>query len=77
VRLTEDIVAAYEAGLKADDVSVRVRSADALMNRVFGKPKETVESVEVPADLQAIRNMSPDEIAVLWAQVKPDIKLSD
>jgi hypothetical protein len=33
---------------------------------VLGKPKETVETAEVPADLQRIREMSPDEIAALW-----------
>jgi hypothetical protein len=35
-------------------------------SRVLGRPKETVEQVEVPADLQRIREMSPDEIAKLW-----------
>lgn len=36
------------------------------------RPKETVETVNVPEDLQRIRDMSPDEIAQLWLQVKDE-----
>ena len=69
-RLQDEIVAAYEAGLKSEDPTIRVRSADALLNRVFGKPKETIETVEVPEDLQRLQEMSPDEIAELWARLQ-------
>jgi len=65
------ILAAYEAGLDANDPVVRVRSADVLMSRVFGRPKETVEQVKppVPAEIQAVRDMSAEEREELWRRL--------
>ena len=48
------------------DEATALRAIEALNSRVLGRPKETVEQVEVPAELKAIREMSPDEIAALW-----------
>ena len=69
--LADKILAAYEAGLDADDPVVRVRSADVLMSRVFGRPKETIEQVKppVPAELQAVRDMSAEEREELWRRL--------
>jgi hypothetical protein len=41
---------------------------------VLGKPKEHVEQVEVPADLQAIRDMSEEELTVLWRQYSAELR---
>lgn len=69
-RLAPKILAAFEAGLDDPDTSVRVRSAEQLLSRVYGKPKETIETVtEAPAELKAVREMSREEREELWRRL--------
>jgi hypothetical protein len=39
----------------------------------MGKPKEHVETVEVPEDLQRIREMSEAELTKLWHQLSAEL----
>ena len=36
---------------------------------MLGKPKETLQTVEVPAELQAVRDMSAEEREELWRRL--------
>lgn len=44
--------------------TTRLRS-ERLINSTLGRPKETVETVDVPADLQLISEMSTEELNAL------------
>lgn len=59
--------------LHADTASERTRANEALMSRVFGKPKETVERLEKPLALQAVEEMTDEELAEAWAQLDADL----
>ena len=52
------------------DDSEALRAIEQLTSRVLGKPKETQETVELPAEVQAIRDMTPEERWSLWRQLR-------
>jgi hypothetical protein len=57
-RRSQEIVAAYlKAGIEDGDW----RALDALISRVHGKPKETVETVQVSRTEQAIEAETPEQ----------------
>lgn len=37
---------------------------------MLGKPKEQVETVEIPPEVQAIRDMTPQQRLDLWRQLR-------
>ncbi len=65
---------AYAAAIRGDDGALdRVRAAEMLLSRVWGKPKETtVVEVELPEDFQALRQMSVRDLAQLYRQLDGD-----
>jgi hypothetical protein len=69
---------AYGRGLESDDPSIAVRSAEALLSRVYGKPKETiVDNREVPADFQAVRDMTSEQREKLYVRLMERQKQDD
>lgn len=72
--LQDELAEAFRAGLAGKDGAVdRVRVAEMLLSRVHGKPKETMQvEVEMPEDLTLLRQMSWQELAVLYRRVAPD-----
>lgn len=70
--LHEAIVAAYRTALVSGEAGERLRAAEALLSRVYGKPKETVETVqrERPKELQEIADMTPEERDALWRELE-------
>jgi hypothetical protein len=51
---------------------VKLRAAESLLSRILGKPKETVQTQQVPEDLKAIREMSREERDDLYARLMAD-----
>jgi len=71
--LIDSILSAYERGIKSDDPAVAVRAADSLLNRVLGKPKETIEQVsERPDELRKLAELTVEERDALWRQLTAD-----
>lgn len=67
--LHASILDAYKRGLESPDAAVAVRSADALLSRVYGKPKETVETHTVPDDFRKVREMSTEQREELYQRL--------
>ena len=65
----EEILAAYDAGLRSDDARVRVQSAEALLTRVFGRPTERIET-EHKAPLGRLTNLTETELRKLRAELE-------
>lgn len=65
----DDILAAYGRGLTDPDAAVAVRSAEAILSRVYGKPKELIETLERPAELAAVAEMTREERDSLWRRL--------
>ncbi len=61
----ETLIKAYLKGARDGDW----RAADALITRVHGKPKETVEHRELPTDPAKLLSMSSEELDALEAQL--------
>lgn len=72
--LQGEIREAYGAAIRGEDGALdRVRAAEMLLSRVWGKPKETtVHEVELPEDFQTLRSMSIEDLATLYRQLGGD-----
>jgi len=66
LRNAHDYAARLDAIIRNGEDADALRALEALNSRVLGKPKETVQQVEVPAELQAVRDMSREEREELW-----------
>jgi len=80
----DDILDAYGRGLRDPDAAVAVRSAEALLSRVHGKPKETIEQqILDPLDAYKLKldaylsTLSADELSVLLRRMENGDDMSD
>jgi hypothetical protein len=62
-------VQAFKRALQSEDHALALMAAEALMASVLGEPKETVEQPEMPADIQAIRDMDSEEREDLYRRL--------
>jgi hypothetical protein len=58
---TDEVVAAYLAGIRSDDPNRAYRAADAWISRMHGRPKESVDNVAVPHDGLDVAAMTIEE----------------
>lgn len=70
--LYEDIVAAYRDALRNGEPGERLRAAEQLISRVYGKPKETVETVQKPEEIRRLEEMSDEEFFAEWARFQAE-----
>lgn len=72
----DDIVNAYGRGLRDPDAAVAVRSAEALLSRVHGKPKETIEQISDPLEHDRLRyrayleSLTKEQRTELWERIR-------
>lgn len=70
--LADAIIAAYRKGLESDDPATAMRAAEGILSRVYGKPKETVEQVQKPAEVQRLEDLSDEEFFAEWARFQAE-----
>jgi hypothetical protein len=58
---TDEVVAAYLAGIRSDDPNRAYRAADAWISRMHSRPKESVDNVAVPRDALDVAAMAIEE----------------
>src|SRR5262249_826296 len=72
--LGDEIVAAVRDAIRTRDQNAlrRLEAAERLLTRGLGKPKETQERVVKPLELQAIEEMTTEQLEDLWRQLDAD-----
>jgi hypothetical protein len=57
----DEVVAAYLRAIRSDDPAVAVRAAEAWLSRVYGRPKETIETTTAVPDPLSVAKMTVEE----------------